>query len=377
MTASLMSRSSNIQFWIATMLFVAVLCALNVFTSSRSLDTLLLWRHNASLPVEEVEVIQTRQRKEPKSSATKPGIAGNPPSNQNVYRQDPSRFKNNMNKGELDFSDPIFRRFGWDNDPIVIESHKLLFFTIPKNSCTEWKRLFRRMLNYSDWDTKDPHNPDSNGLRYLGRYKQSQQYEFMTSPNWTRAVFVRDPLQRLLSAFLDKAYSEEWYIRRHCCGNAQVKARNVNNSIFQRQCQVLGQSKKLPTPKTFPFANFVNGFMMQCSDPHWNPQAIRIRPRNWKRITFVGYFDTLQQDARRLLETIGAWNDYGATGWGPNGTLGFLERNGASHSTEAKSHQEDFYTPELLEKVYRYLKPDYDLELFHFTRPNVTGVVSS
>jgi hypothetical protein len=43
----------------------------------------------------------------------------------------------------------------------------------------------------------------------------------MTSPNWTRAIFVRDPKQRFLSAFLDKAIGNDgWHVLKQCCGSA-------------------------------------------------------------------------------------------------------------------------------------------------------------
>ena len=85
---------------------------------------------------------------------------------------------------EIDWSDGIFQRGGWDKDPIVIESHKLLFFTVPKNACTTFKTLFRRMMGYQDWLVKSPHDPAKNGLRYLGHYSRDQQQKMMTSPEW-------------------------------------------------------------------------------------------------------------------------------------------------------------------------------------------------
>jgi hypothetical protein len=40
---------------------------------------------------------------------------------------------------DIDWSDEIF--LPYERDPIVIESHKLLFFPLEKNACTEWKVL--------------------------------------------------------------------------------------------------------------------------------------------------------------------------------------------------------------------------------------------
>jgi hypothetical protein len=201
----------------------------------------------------------------------------------------------------------------------------------------------------------------------------------MTSPNWTRAIFVRDPMERLLSGFLDKAYGSERYISRHCCWDRNVTSPlYLNNSAYLKQCQILQRLEPngpLPTPQDFPFQTFVEAFMEQCKDPHWLPQSNRIKPRNWKYINFVGHFESLEEDARSLLEKIGAWQEYGATGWGVHGNLSFFQKNFAHHSTSAKSRQEDFYTPQILEPVLQYLQPDYDHALLNFSRPNITTIV--
>ena len=65
---------------------------------------------------------------------------------------------------ETDF---IYSKYGWNSAPVVIHSHKLLFFTVQKVGCTVWKQLMRRMMKYKNWRTKDPANPKTNGLTYL------------------------------------------------------------------------------------------------------------------------------------------------------------------------------------------------------------------
>jgi hypothetical protein len=285
-----------------------------------------------------------------------------------------------LTSDQLDMSDPIFRRQAWDNDPFVIESHKLLFFTVPKNSCTEWKRLFKRMLNHSDWSmygNARVHNPNTNRLKYFGNYSKQQQMEFMTSPEWTRAIFIRDPFQRLLSGYLDKALGDERYVQYHCCKS--LLNMKFRSEMARKQCMVLNrleQQKRWPAPnKDFPFATFVTAFMAQCKDPHWEQQSKRLKHDNWKFINFVGYFENLEHDARCLLEKIGAWEEYGASGWGKDGNQSFFHRNTAPHSTSAKDQHSTYYTPDVMQRAWQYLKPDYEMPIFEFTKPE--GVVSS
>eukprot|EP00539_Tryblionella_compressa_P007680 CAMPEP_0178762650 /NCGR_PEP_ID=MMETSP0744-20121128/16659_1 /TAXON_ID=913974 /ORGANISM="Nitzschia punctata, Strain CCMP561" /LENGTH=393 /DNA_ID=CAMNT_0020417349 /DNA_START=616 /DNA_END=1797 /DNA_ORIENTATION=+ len=322
------------------------------------------------------------------STSTRAGKA-NDPGNVSSCSHTTANHNNNSASLGVDWSDKNFQRWGWDNDPIVIESHKLLFFTVPKNSCTEWKKLFRRMMGYKNWAQASPHDPSSNQLKYLGHFPRSKQYEFMTSPEWTRAIFVRDPIERMLSGYMDKALSEERYIRNHCCNQAQMELRQrqqpktQNSQMYYNQCKVLHSitHKDKLSPEQFLFDTFVKAFMKQCDDPHWAPQSRRMKPKNWQHINFVGHFDHLQQDARCLLERIGAWEDYGAHGWGKhNGTM--FETNLARHSTgvssskqqkgpkEQKRHQ-FFETPAVNQMVLSYLQPDYNLEMLHFTKPSL------
>lgn len=279
----------------------------------------------------------------------------------------------------IDWTDSIFKREGWDNDPIVIESHKLLFFTVPKNACSTFKRLFRRMMGHQNWLQASPHNPSKNGLKYLGHYSKDKQREFMTSPEWTRAIFVRDPLERTLSAYMDKGMKTgplDWqptvrgaHIKRACC------------SRTKRQIAACREFPLTPfkidlTPQNFPFDFFVESFMRQCKDSHWQPQHLRMREENWKWINFVGKFENKQNDTRRLLERIGAYDEFGASGWGENSeesgknvTLAVFEKNIANHKTGSGNRMKDHYSPKTERLVMQYYRLDYSSGLFNFTKP--------
>ena len=271
----------------------------------------------------------------------------------------------------LDRNDVIFHRKGWDSAPYILERHKLLFFTVPKNSCTEWKRLLRRMTGIKDWKSygvRTVHDPTRNGIKRLDQISEEEQYEIMTSPNWTRAIFVRDPLERLLSAFIDKGI-RTWHIEEGCCRGYQLKQ---NNTLRQQQCQLLKSLKQNhthPTMEQFTFETFVEGFASQCDDPHWAPQSQKLKPSNWQFINFVGQFHSLEHDARCLLEKVGAWEEYGSNGWGEHGNLSLFQRNTATHRTSARDKMAEFFTPQVLQKAAAYVNPDFEFPLFHFQKP--------
>lgn len=241
----------------------------------------------------------------------------------------------------------------WDSSPIVLESHKLIFFTIPKVGCTVWKQLFRRMMGYSDWrDQREtdfmPHNPKVNGLKYLSSYSIQEASRMMTSPEWTRALMVRDPKQRFLSAFLDKAVSNDHkHIRSKCCQDGSC----VEN------------------------AQTIHGFLQLCStceDDHWRSQHQRIDYKYWPFIDWVGHVETADQDAKDLLMRIGAWDEFGKSGWGADHQKSIFqskEVTGAGeHATWAQWQVWKWYTPETEEEVERFYLKDYENPLLNLTR---------
>ena len=147
-------------------------------------------------------------------------------------------------------------------------------------------------MGYTDWKyqgVKDdlrqiPHNPRHNGLTYLSDYTLEEANRRMQSPNYTRAIFVREPKERFLSAFLDKALSNEGtHVQSKCCPSGDC--------VKQAQ--------------TFP--GFINLVVKGCKNPHWDSQAKRMEPKYWKYIDFVGHVDNAPDDAKRLLKKVGAW----------------------------------------------------------------------
>lgn len=255
----------------------------------------------------------------------------------------------------------------WDNSPIVIEEFKLVFFTIPKVSCTLWKQLFRRIEGFDDWKSQDyskylPHNPQHNGLTYLNQLNASYATDIFQDSSWTKAIFVRDPKKRFLSAFLDKAVSNDGvFIRDKCCAKPGMRASCSEN----KSCQ-----KCVSDALTIP------GFLKTidtCHDAHWDSMYDRIEPKYWKYINFVGRMDLLERDGRRLLQQIGAYDGYASNGWGKYSNSSMFDRTTKSvqsHTTDSNSKVWQYYTPETEAMVEEHYENDY--RLFQFPRTLLT-----
>jgi len=75
----------------------------------------------------------------------------------------------------------------------------------------------------------------------------------------------------------------------------------------------------------------------------------------------VGKFENASEDAKRLLQKVGAWEKYGATGWGDKKDKAIFETsaNAVSHATNSKWRMWEYYTPELETLVEHYYSADY------------------
>lgn len=252
------------------------------------------------------------------------------------------------------YADP---EFFWDASPIVIEPQEhrkgLVFFTTPKVGCTVFKQLFRRMIYEVDWKTQSdyndnkllPHHPKFNGLTYLHDYTMEQANEIILSPNYTKAIFVRDPKERLLSAFLDKAISNNGiHVRKKCC----------------------------PEGECVESAQTLDGFLdliEWCQNSHWDAQSNRMESKFWKYIDFVGHIERASNDAKKLLQHIGAWDEFGKNGWGTYGNQSIFEssEDAGSHATWAKWRMWQWYTPELERRVEKFFADDYAHPMLNLT----------
>lgn len=261
--------------------------------------------------------------------------------------------------------DVLYRqRYG---SAVIIPQFKLVFVPIPKVASSVWYQLFRRIMGMEDWQSDLgplPHTPDANGLTYLADLPRSLATDIWTSPAWTKAIFVRNPKERLLSAYLDKVVHSHsrGLVQGTCCGaGGGEKARTCAAALG-----IEGKNPKQPRlqpPKNMSLVEFVDFVVNQnCLETgdHWNLQSQRMEPKYWPYIDFVGDFSTLAADAQRLLERVGAWQEYGAKGWGPQGNLSMFESVHSRHATDAAAQLRQYFGSPLLEsKVDALYEADY------------------
>lgn len=241
----------------------------------------------------------------------------------------------------------LSQHFGRRFSPIVVEEYKLLYFYIPKVGCTTWKRF---LVETTTNVTKILRNPEVhirhyNQLRYMDQYPLSTVNEWLNDPAWTKAIFVRDPKQRFLSAFLDKGYkkTKKHQIPSICCKRYY---KQKDQPALIEECVLNATSS----------AEGFFGLMQICGDPHWLPQTTRYTDDIWNHaINFVGHFEHFYEDSIDLVNRI---------------DIGGYEKylNSKPHPTNANERMREFISPELEPKLDEYYKVDYENVLLGYSK---------
>jgi Sulfotransferase family len=254
---------------------------------------------------------------------------------------------------------------------IVLPEARLLFCGIPKVGMTEWLKFFRYTLGARDY-LSHPHFKTDLQEFHLARLSNAYIANILTDPTWTKAVFFRDPAERLLAAYSDKVQQDRF-----------------NRDVFR-------MGKETDDDYILNFTEFVNLVINRNeqnsasglhwkTDPHWAPQILTAGlDRIFPFFDFVGNFDHVALHSKLLLQQVGLWHKWGSTFDSTPGqggqtcaqpppiqssnrttTLGF-NQNGASDkaykdSTGLRSKIQRYYTPELLAQVQKAYALDYEV----------------
>ena len=235
--------------------------------------------------------------------------------------------------------DWIYRRSRKNGEaaPIVVEQYKLVFFVVPQVAEIHFKRLLLRMLGQEDWKTRKyrriQHEAFNEGLKYLSDYSLEAASEMMTSNEWTRAMFIRDPKERFVQAYTKSAVMDRALLHGICC-------MTMPRMFCLRDTRT---SAKLDAPNATAFLEGIH----ICKSTHWDPVTERLSAlmrlgltpaqkagfdknyylsnKYWRYINFIGSMDDAARDAKALLERVGAWEQAGESGWGDDGSESFFQ----------------------------------------------------
>ncbi|CAJ1083653.1 carbohydrate sulfotransferase 8-like [Xyrichtys novacula] len=235
----------------------------------------------------------------------------------------------------------------------VEDRSKLLYCEVPKAGCSNWKRVLMvlagkasSVLNIShDTVHKAPH------LRRLRYYKPEDFLEKLS--NYTKILFVRDPFERLVSAFRDKfENSEKHYHFKY--GRAIISRYRANAS-----------EESLTTGDGVTFREFVQYLLDPRRRPvgldvHWRPVSLLCHPC-LIHYDFIGKFENMNGEANFLLQSIGAPPNV----WYPD----YKDRNPQDKRTSSAIMKKYFSQLNATERqrVYDFYRMDH--LMFNYSKP--------
>nr|XP_003406393.1 carbohydrate sulfotransferase 9 isoform X1 [Loxodonta africana] len=179
----------------------------------------------------------------------------------------------------------------------VEDKHKILYCEVPKAGCSNWKRILMVLNGLAS----SAYNISHNAVHYGKHLKKLDSFDlkgiYTRLNTYTKAVFVRDPMERLVSAFRDKFEHPNSYYHP-VFGKAIIKKYRPN------ACE-----EALNNGSGVKFKEFIH-YLLDSHRPvgmdiHWEKVSKLCYPC-LINYDFVGKFETLEEDANYFLQLIGA-----------------------------------------------------------------------
>uniref|UniRef100_A0A8C8S1N8 Carbohydrate sulfotransferase n=1 Tax=Pelusios castaneus TaxID=367368 RepID=A0A8C8S1N8_9SAUR len=179
----------------------------------------------------------------------------------------------------------------------VEDRHRILYCEVPKAGCSNWKRILMVLNGLASSAYSISHNT----VHYGKHLKKLDSYDLKGIQRrlntYTKILFVRDPMERLVSAFRDKFEHPNSYYHP-VFGKAIIKKYRLN-----------AHEMALKTGSGVKFKEFIQ-YLLDSQRPvgmdiHWE-QISKLCYPCLINYDFIGKFETLEEDANYFLQLIGA-----------------------------------------------------------------------
>ncbi|XP_011930294.1 PREDICTED: carbohydrate sulfotransferase 9 isoform X4 [Cercocebus atys] len=234
----------------------------------------------------------------------------------------------------------------------VEDKHKILYCEVPKAGCSNWKRILMVLNGLAS----SAYNISHDAVHYGKHLKKLDSFDlkgiYTRLNTYTKAVFVRDPMERLVSAFRDKFKHPNSYYHP-VFGKAIIKKYRPN------ACE-----EALINGSGVRFKEFIH-YLLDSHRPvgmdiHWEKVSKLCYPC-LINYDFVGKFETLEEDANYFLQMIGAPKELKF----PN----FKDRHSSDERTNAQVVRQ--YLKDLTRTERQLIYDFYYLDylMFNYTTP--------
>lgn len=150
---------------------------------------------------------------------------------------------------------------------LIVREHKLLYNPIAKCGSSSLRAAIVAMSGIPDEVKALPLDTHTTGLQ-VGDLPRQQALDILHDPEYVKFTVIRNPFQRLVSAYLEK-----FVVNRLDAGN-QFHTRGVISTVTGRSLSQVDFNRSIS------FAEFVDYIVAQRPeqlDPHWCPQYLYLR----------------------------------------------------------------------------------------------------
>lgn len=172
---------------------------------------------------------------------------------------------------------------------IVNDEHRFLFCSVPKVACSNWKRVFM-VLEGAATDSNTIRKVNHLAFTYLAdlppmaiKQRLKEYYKFM---------FVREPLERLASAYKDKFMLNNTSFHK-----------SYGRKIIKKIRKNAGINSKGNDVTLTEFLQYITESRFEDMNEHWMPYHVLCRPCA-VLYDFVGSFENLEADATHVLKDL-------------------------------------------------------------------------
>jgi hypothetical protein len=200
--------------------------------------------------------------------------------------------------GDLRIGKPFFNSAPWPIWQMMwVERFKLLYTPIAKNACTSLKSLMVK-LSSDVVETEVPGGQvhgwldNTNSGLQLGDLQRTRMEEILSDPKAARVVVVRNPFDRLVSAYLEK------FVANRMDPGSQFHTRTV---VTAMQSCAPNDEPDFEASITFrEFVEYIVSGSPENLDPHWCPQSRYLAGIDFQWIYDVDDLRPLLVDLERL-----------------------------------------------------------------------------
>ncbi|XP_070559939.1 carbohydrate sulfotransferase 10-like [Ptychodera flava] len=180
----------------------------------------------------------------------------------------------------------------------VIDEYKFMYCAVRKVASITWKHVIDDLKRASKRGSEVRR-------RLLSSYTDGEIQQRLKF--YTKFMFVREPLQRVFSAWKDKFQSTNRFVKsefEHMVGPLIVK--KIRQENLPRDFGILFSQRTPNLNVTFvEFVRYLTEVVknVEEEDMHWNPYHHRCHPCH-VQYDFIGHYETLNADADELLREL-------------------------------------------------------------------------